>query len=463
VLGAALACAALALPAGASAAEQQALQEYHYVVDRDDASLLAQQGVELDHAGFDSERKGVQRVIAALYPSQVAALERQGLEPSRVVIQQAQAKPETGGDSPSPYYDVFRSYSEPGGIADEMRRLAADNRDVMKLVQIGTSMLGKPILAIKMTADARNVPDGTRKAVLYSAVNHAREWIAAEVGRRMPRWFAEHKTDPQIQRMLQSAELWFLPVQNPDGYDYTFTCGRGAENRLCGHGGSDVNGNALGTQLPSNRLWRKTLRDNNGNGIFGDAITVNGRTSATAWTRTATTRRRGTSTRRARATTPRPRSTAARIRFPSPRTSPTTGCCASSRRRAHQLPLGGAAAAVSVRLHHRRLRRRQPVVRGPDRHGRRRGGRPVHPAAVLGPLRDQRRDHRSRVQQVRHDVVDARSSTRARRRRRPWCATTNPQTNNSGLLLPGRREQGPSRLREEPRLRAQRGGHARLG
>ena len=40
---------------------------------------------------------------------------------------QAAAKPETGGDSPNPFYDVFRSYSEPGGIKDEMTTLAAAN------------------------------------------------------------------------------------------------------------------------------------------------------------------------------------------------------------------------------------------------------------------------------------------------------------------------------------------------
>ena len=118
-------------------------------------------------------------------------------------------------------------YSEPGGIADEMKALAAANPDVMKLEQIGTSTLGKPIYAIKMTADARNVPDGTRDAVLFSAVNHAREWIAAEMGRRLPGWFAEHKNDPKIKELIQTRELWFLPIQNPDGYDYTFTCGEG--------------------------------------------------------------------------------------------------------------------------------------------------------------------------------------------------------------------------------------------
>ena len=120
-------------------------------------------------------------------------------------------------------------------------RLARDNPDVAKLVEIGKSLLGKPILAIKITDDARNVPDGTRPAVLYGAVNHAREWIAAEVARREAKWFLEHKNDPRVAGDPdETTELWFLPVYNPDGYDYTFTCGTGAPRSRCGPGDGEL-------------------------------------------------------------------------------------------------------------------------------------------------------------------------------------------------------------------------------
>ena len=206
------------------------------------------------------------------------------------------AKPETGGDSPNPFYDVFRSYSEPGGIRDEMVQIAAEHRDLAKLVVIGQSGQGQDIVALKVTRDARNVADGARPAMLFSAVNHAREWIAAEVGRRMPTWWLEHADDPEVAELLGRTELWFLPIQNPDGYDYTFTCGVGfrtAANEMCGATlvtdpadplrGTYVYKTADGIvrapnaaqpdpalRKPTQRLWRKTVRDNDGNGVFGD-------------------------------------------------------------------------------------------------------------------------------------------------------------------------------------------------
>jgi len=142
-----------------------------------------------------------------------------------------------------------------------MKALAAANPDVMKLEQYGTSTLGKPLYTIKMTANARNVADGARPAILFSAVNHAREWIAAEMGRRLPIWFAEHKNDPEIARLISDRELWFVPIQNPDGYDFTFTCGLGAAQVPCDYRVRTAD---------DNRFWRKTLRDNNANGIYGD-------------------------------------------------------------------------------------------------------------------------------------------------------------------------------------------------
>ena len=185
-----------------------------------------------------------------------------GIEAQELAIDKPVAKSAALGDSPNPFFNVYRSYMEPGGIADEMKATAAANPDVMKLEQIGTSTLGKPIYAIKMTADARNVPDGTRHAILFSAINHAREWIAAEMGRRLPVWFAEHKNDPKIRELIRTRELWFLPIQNPDGYDFTFTCGLGANQVPCDYRVRTAD---------DNRFWRKTLRDNDNNGIYGNS------------------------------------------------------------------------------------------------------------------------------------------------------------------------------------------------
>lgn len=147
---------------------------------------------------------------------------------------------------------VFRTYSEPGGLSDELTAAAAAHPNIAKLETIGSTIQGKPIKALKVTNHARLLPDGLRPAVLYAGGQHAREWITPEMIRRLMHYYLDgYGTNPELTELINTRELWFIPVLNPDGYDFTFTEG--------------------------NRLWRKNLRDNNGDGqiISGDGVDPN--------------------------------------------------------------------------------------------------------------------------------------------------------------------------------------------
>jgi murein tripeptide amidase MpaA len=131
--------------------------------------------------------------------------------------------------------------------------VAADNRRIAKLVTVGQTVQGKDIIALKVTRNADTSRDGSKPAVLYLGAQHAREWITPEMVRRLMHHMVDgfYRGDKQIRRLLSENELWFLPVANPDGYDFTFQDGQ--------------------------RLWRKNLRDNNGNGEVGagDGVDLN--------------------------------------------------------------------------------------------------------------------------------------------------------------------------------------------
>ena len=74
-------------------------------------------------------------------------------------------------------------------------------------------------------------------------------------------WFVDNKDSDLMQSLLKTHELWVMPIMNVDGYDYTFTCGDHVAVAVMCNGLPATN---------DNRLWRKNLRDNNGNGLFGD-------------------------------------------------------------------------------------------------------------------------------------------------------------------------------------------------
>ncbi len=214
--------------------------------------------LDLSSVAIGKGRKATMRVEAIMSGRQAAALARDGVElaPKKVggvtVAQRATAKAATA-------MDVFRMYSGAGGLKAEFARAAADNPKITKLVTIGTTHNGQAIVALKVSRDARTKRDGSKPSVLYLGAQHAREWITPEMMRRLMHHvvdgYAKSKT---LRRLVDDNELWFVPVANPDGYDFTFQ--------------------------PGQRLWRKNLRDNNGDGQItaGDGVDLN-RNQATKW------------------------------------------------------------------------------------------------------------------------------------------------------------------------------------
>ena len=230
--------AATALPAGAAQKPVEPLDMYVANVSQ------AQLG-QLNSGGYDvtAERpKGDStQVDLVLSESEARSLRQRGIDvqlrrtPSGKTARQMAAAEAANG------FTVWRSWDESGGIRDELYAVAATNPDIVKLEVLGRTYQGREIVALKLTAGARGLRDGTRPAVLYNATQHAREWIGTEVDRRLLHYYVDgwRSHDATVMQLLQTREFWFVPVSNPDGYQYTFD---------------------------HERLWRKNLRDNDGDG-----------------------------------------------------------------------------------------------------------------------------------------------------------------------------------------------------
>lgn len=201
------------------------------------AGTLTQKGFDVVQRRLAGDTEHVELTASQ---AELKKLRLLGLRPEPVRNPQGQTQLQAARAQAAGGYTVWRSYSEKGGIADQLRAIADANKDIAQVKSIGKTLQGKDILALKLTKLARVLPDGVKPAVLYSATQHAREWIATEVDMRLLKYLVANKGTPDVGRLLTTTEVWFVPVANPDGYDFTFTEG--------------------------NRLWRKNLRDTNGDG-----------------------------------------------------------------------------------------------------------------------------------------------------------------------------------------------------
>jgi hypothetical protein len=221
------------------------LKMFGATVDTATLQELVDQGYDV--TPVDDSLEGIQ-IALVLSPGEQRVLQAKGLDLTLQSAPQEREAQQVDVASQSIYgWDVYRSYDEPGGIEDQI--LASDdgqNHQFVKLFDIGNTIQGRDIWAVRMTQGAQGQPLGERPAVLFQGTTHAREWISTEVTMRLLDWFvAERQAEnPEVMEILETSELWFVPVVNPDGYEFTFT---------------------------DERLWRKNLRDNDGSGEITNA------------------------------------------------------------------------------------------------------------------------------------------------------------------------------------------------
>jgi len=115
---------------------------------------------------------------------------------------------------------------------------------ITQKVSIGNSIENRPIYMVKISDNPtlnENEPQ-----VLYTALHHAREPESMEQMIFFMFYLMEnYGTDPEVTYLVNNRELYFVPVVNPDGYEYNHI--------MLPNGGY---------------MWRKNKKDNNGNGTF---------------------------------------------------------------------------------------------------------------------------------------------------------------------------------------------------
>ena len=111
-------------------------------------------------------------------------------------------------------------------------------------VSIGNTIENRPTYMVKISDNPQ--VDENEPETLYTALHHAREPESMmQMIYFMYYLLENYATDPSVQYLVDNRELYFIPVVNPDGYEYNRT-----------------------TNPSGGGMWRKNRR-NNGGSIYG--------------------------------------------------------------------------------------------------------------------------------------------------------------------------------------------------
>ncbi|WP_299112002.1 M14 family metallopeptidase [uncultured Winogradskyella sp.] len=137
-------------------------------------------------------------------------------------------------------YDFFRS---PEQIDEALNFLHSTHPSLTKITTIGFSEEGKPIKALKISSNP-DVDDASKADIVFMSLIHSREWISVETLLYIAdTMLLEYQIMPELRADINNSQIWFIPVANPDGHEFS---------RLS----------------IANRLWKKNRKENS-DGSYG--------------------------------------------------------------------------------------------------------------------------------------------------------------------------------------------------
>jgi carboxypeptidase T len=203
--------------------------------DKTERTAIANEGVSIEAVRSDS-------IWGFATPDQLRAIKSKGFQ----VLGSFDFTTGRGGHQGGfdfPAKDAkFHNYAE---ATSALRMLASSHADIARTISIGKTIEGRDIWAIHINTnpDALMSNSSSKPGILYVGNHHAREHLSVEV----PLMFAQHllknRDDPKIWALLDSRDIWIIPMLNPDGSEFDIATG-------------------------SYKYWRKNRR-NNGDGTFG--------------------------------------------------------------------------------------------------------------------------------------------------------------------------------------------------
>lgn len=136
----------------------------------------------------------------------------------------------------------FHDYKETEAA---LKSLQTTNADIARVSSIGKSLEGRDIWALNLNSSPQALTSGKsgKPGFILMGAHHAREHVSSEIALMFAQHLLDNRFDPVIEKLLETRDVWIIPIVNPDGKEWDIATGR-------------------------YRTWRKNRRENGG-GTYG--------------------------------------------------------------------------------------------------------------------------------------------------------------------------------------------------
>jgi murein tripeptide amidase MpaA len=112
---------------------------------------------------------------------------------------------------------AYHNYNETNILLQE---LESNYPGLAQVTTIGYSIEGRALNVIKISDNVSI--DESEPNIFIVGCHHAREWISVEVPLLFAQYLLEHYQDnPDVRRAIDGAQVYIMPIQNPDGLEFS--------------------------------------------------------------------------------------------------------------------------------------------------------------------------------------------------------------------------------------------------
>lgn len=192
--------------------------------DKHERTRIAEAGVAIDAVFSDS-------VMFIGTEKDIARVKAKGFKVDAEVL------PERAFDFPSGD-ETFHDHAE---TIASLEKIVEDYPEIATKIEIGKSLEGRSLAGVRLSS---NTEQDSLPTVIFVGCHHAREHLSVEVPLKIAEHLAKnYATDSRIRNLLDTREVYIVPMLNPDGAEY------------------DIKGGSY-------KMWRKN-RKKNSNGTYG--------------------------------------------------------------------------------------------------------------------------------------------------------------------------------------------------
>ncbi|MEK6554849.1 MAG: M14 family zinc carboxypeptidase [Bdellovibrionota bacterium] len=108
----------------------------------------------------------------------------------------------------------YKSFEQ---VMEQLYQLTQSHPDIAQLIEYGKTPNGHPLVALKLSDNVAT--DEDEPELMLTAATHGDEIITTEILLNLiDQLVAGYKVDPRLTKMIETREIYFIPVVNADGF-----------------------------------------------------------------------------------------------------------------------------------------------------------------------------------------------------------------------------------------------------